>query len=528
MPRRARQRDPAADPQRVDVDERELVRVGEGDGDDARRARRPRRPRACCRPRTTRPAGSADGTGERAGSAAGGYARGSSSEPHAGEQRGGEERDEAAAHGRAVWPVRLPRSSRSPRHALRRRSRSPPASCSTRRGEALGTPRPPLVFDVDRARDARRGSLLAVVVLARRSRSCRGSRALPPAAFAAALLGLALAVRLAVGATRFGPEGWDDPFNESFDAKNEYVPALPGLDAVGVRLLPRPLRRARSPRCPVHAAGHPPGLLLVLHWLGLDTPGAAAALVIASARSPSRRPTSLARSVLDEERARIAGAAQRVRVRDDALRRDDRPTSLYAALGAGAAALLLARAASRGAARARRRELLLLRGARGRRVGGARSAPPAAHACGIAARLRRRARRVLRGALRRSPASSCGTSSPRPRRSTASRSRALRPYAFWLFGSPAAFLAFLGLPITWYAARALGERHPAAVALAIVIVIRAVGGFTKAETERIWLMYVPLACVAAAAVAAAAAPAARPRTSVHADLGVELLFGTVW
>ena len=35
-------------------------------------------------------------------------------------------------------------------------------------------------------------------------------------------------VRLAVGAVRFGPEGWDEPWNESFNAKNEYVPALPG------------------------------------------------------------------------------------------------------------------------------------------------------------------------------------------------------------------------------------------------------------------------------------------------------------
>jgi hypothetical protein len=104
----------------------------------------------------------------------------------------------------------------------------------------------------------------------------------------------------------------------------------------------------------------------------------------------------------------------------------------------------------------------------------------------------------------------------------------LRPYAFWLFGSPAAFLAFAGLPLTWFAARALGRRHPAAVALAIVIVISAVGGFTKAETERIWLMYVPPLCIAAAA-----ALPERRLTLVLALLAaqsllVELLFGTVW
>ena len=36
-------------------------------------------------------------------------------------------------------------------------------------------------------------------------------------------------------------------------------------------------------------------------------------------------------------------------------------------------------------------------------------------------------------------------------------------------------------------------------ALAVIVVVSAVAGFTKAETERIWLPYVPLACAAAAA-----------------------------
>ena len=104
----------------------------------------------------------------------------------------------------------------------------------------------------------------------------------------------------------------------------------------------------------------------------------------------------------------------------------------------------------------------------------------------------------------------------------------LRPYEFWVFGSPAAFLAFLGLPIAWYAAKAAGERHPAAVALAVVIVISAVGGFTKAETERIWLMYVPLACVAAAAVLPPRHVKLVLALLAVQTLAVELLFGTVW
>ena len=42
------------------------------------------------------------------------------------------------------------------------------------------------------------------------------------------------------------------------------------------------------------------------------------------------------------------------------------------------------------------------------------------------------------------------------------------------------------------------RRHPAALALGGVLLVAAVLGFTKAEVERIWLMFVPLAAVAAA------------------------------
>jgi hypothetical protein len=103
-----------------------------------------------------------------------------------------------------------------------------------------------------------------------------------------------------------------------------------------------------------------------------------------------------------------------------------------------------------------------------------------------------------------------------------------RPYAFWLFGSPAAFLAFMGLPITWYFVRAAAERDVAALALVAVILISAVGGFTKAETERIWLMYLPLACIAAAAVLPPRRLALVLGLLAAQSLAVELIFGTVW
>jgi hypothetical protein len=104
----------------------------------------------------------------------------------------------------------------------------------------------------------------------------------------------------------------------------------------------------------------------------------------------------------------------------------------------------------------------------------------------------------------------------------------LRPYAFWVFGSPAAFLAFAGLPITWYAAKALGRRHPVAVALGVVILVSAIGGFTKAETERIWLMYVPPLCVAAAAVLPERRLALVLGVLAAQSVLVEVVFGTVW
>jgi hypothetical protein len=61
-----------------------------------------------------------------------------------------------------------------------------------------------------------------------------------------------------------------------------------------------------------------------------------------------------------------------------------------------------------------------------------------------------------------------------------------------------------------------------------VLLIAAVMGFTKAETERIWLFLVPLACVAAASVL----PARHLRwllalLAVQA-FAVELLFFTIW
>ena len=104
----------------------------------------------------------------------------------------------------------------------------------------------------------------------------------------------------------------------------------------------------------------------------------------------------------------------------------------------------------------------------------------------------------------------------------------IRPYGFWVLGSPVAWGVMTGPPILAAALSGLAALRPAAIALAIVVTVAALGGFSKAETERIWLFLVPLACVAAA-----------PHVDVNRlrlvlaalaiqIIAVELLFETVW
>ena len=79
------------------------------------------------------------------------------------------------------------------------------------------------------------------------------------------------------------------------------------------------------------------------------------------------------------------------------------------------------------------------------------------------------------------------------------------------------------------AATGARRRRPAAMAVLGVVAIAALSGYSKAETERIWLPFAPLACVAAA-------EAGLGRGRLRAVLGlllaqalaIELLFNTVW
>jgi hypothetical protein len=86
----------------------------------------------------------------------------------------------------------------------------------------------------------------------------------------------------------------------------------------------------------------------------------------------------------------------------------------------------------------------------------------------------------------------------------------------------------LGLPFAAGVLLAARRAAPAGLAVAAVVGVASVAGFTKAETERIWLIFVPLACVAAAE----ALPAGRVRL-LAAALAAQAfvtaaLFATIW
>ncbi|MBA2505390.1 MAG: hypothetical protein H0V29_05525, partial [Thermoleophilaceae bacterium] len=341
---------------------------------------------------------------------------------------------------------------------------------------------------------------------------------------------LALALRLALGVARAGPDGLHQVFGDSWEAGNEYLPSLPAVEVGGLGWF---LDRFAElvPVLPVHSAGHPPGIFVVLHTLGISSSEGMAALVIAASALTAPLTFALARTQLEERPARVAAvlfAFAPVAVLYGAASAD----ALFAAVSTAAAALLLAKPLLARAAGTVALAVasffnwaLLGIGAWVVFVAwareGLRRALLLGAACGVVLVA------FYAGLYAVSGFDPLGTVNATGEVYRVSLAR-IRPYEFWLFGSPTAFLVALGLPITWYAARAASERQATALALAALLIISAVLGFTKAETERIYLFMVPLACVAAAAVI--------PRERLEPvlwllaaqALGAELLFATVW
>src|ERR687895_2614539 len=386
--------------------------------------------------------------------------------------------------------------------------------------------------------------------------------AVRPWAFAAATLALGLALRLVLGSARAGVDGlWAVYEIGNHEAANEYLPALPALDFGTLFFLDTFAEVGTS--LPVHAIGHPPGLLLTLHWLGIDGAPGMAALTIGAGALAVPLTYALARELLDEDRAR--GAVLLYVFAPSALLYGATSADALYATVALAAAVPLAIAARPAAARGALPSgatagTLPSRAAAGALPSGAAAGalPSGAAALAVAsffsyanlaigawatllAAQRAGLRRAIRvalvcgGVLAASyallhlatgydPVGVLQATESVYREGIASR----RPYGFWLFGSPVAFLCALGLPIAWFALRSAGARHAPAVALVAVVIVAAVLGFSKAETERIYQFLVPLACVSAAAsLPARWLPLTLGALAVQA-LAIELLLYTVW
>ena len=397
------------------------------------------------------------------------------------------------------------------------------------RGLDLGAPLPPFLAswhpDFDLTALPAAVVLLAGVVLAPRL-LCPS---VPPAAFAAATLLVALVLRLALAGARDGAASWYAVFGDHGEGKNEYRPALAAL-AHGPRWF---LDRFAElvPALPVHAAGHPPGLLLAMHVLDIDSAAGLAALTIAVGVLVVPLTYGLGQQLLAEPAGRVA-ALLVIFAPSALLYGATSADALFATIGLAAASALVARRAPVRAVGALLLAIasffsyaLLAVGAWATlavaRREGIRSAAVLGLACALAltafyAALYAASGFDVVGALAATD-QVYGHSIAR-----------LRPYAYWVFGSPAAFLVALGLPVAWYAVRALAARQTVALALGAVILAAAVLGFSKAETERIWLFLVPLACVAAAGVLPARRlPPVLALLAVQA-LAAELFLGTIW
>jgi hypothetical protein len=351
---------------------------------------------------------------------------------------------------------------------------------------------------------------------------------LRPAAFVAALWGLALVLGLALNVARLGPAGWSAVFDlrRGGEAVNEYLPGLPAI-GYGVRFY---LDRFAElvPSQPVNVAGHPPGPLLLVHALGIRSAAGLAALCIGAGSLTAPLTYALARALQPERTARIAGllvAFSPIVLLDGVTSFD----YVFAALGTGAAALLVRRRVVTGAAALAVATLfswallgvaawatLVIAIRHGPRAGLVLALACGAAIVGLAA--------VMAGVWGYDPIGTLRATAAVYDHSIAS----MRPYRYWVFGSVVAWGVMLGPPIAAAALRGAVRRDAAALSLLAILAVAAIAGFTKAETERIWLFLVPFACSAAAPLVANRA--LRPILAALAvqALVVQALFATVW
>ena len=349
--------------------------------------------------------------------------------------------------------------------------------------------------------------------------------------FLAGVFLIALAARLGLSLLRDGADGWYAVFGTDPEAGNEYLPALPAVDSLGLHaFLDRFAELA--PTLPIHPSAHPPGTLVLLDLTGIDSARPFAALVIVVGTAAAPLTYVLARRVgIEEDRSRAAAiliAFSPAALLYGVLSTD----AMFATLGliaacllvgsgllswtCGAVALALASFFSWAllALGAFAAIFQLLRRGLGSAVGMALVAGLVL--AGFYA--------ALYGAWGFDPLGSVRAAGDAYDLGIANA----RPYLYWLFGSPVAFAVALGLPTAWFAARALGTGNEVAVGLAVIVVVSVAVGLTKAETERIWLFMGPLAAVAAATLVPLRRMPLIVGLLVAQALATQILLDTIW
>ncbi len=396
----------------------------------------------------------------------------------------------------------------------------------------LGTPLPPFLMSWSpHVRWPALAGMFVALVVARCAPWAMG-RLRSRAAFASLSYAATLTVGLSVNAARRGTAGWSHVFDlsgrGSFEASREYLPALKWMESGAadyVRHFPEIL-----PYLPTHTKGNPPGPLVAMHVLSITSAGRLTAVCVLVGALVAPLTYQLGRELGDERRGRQAGALVALSP-STVLFGVTSVDFVFAAFAAGVACLLLGR-----------RPAVVAAGCLAAGIAAFFSwvllAIPVWAAVAVLRRDGLRAGVVLGAAALSGvilvtlalvavwgydPVSILRTAN----RIYGGGAAAHRPYAFWVIGSPAAWLAMLGAPVTWLALRGLARGEPAAVGLAAVVAISALAGFTKAETERIWLPYVPLACVSAAGQPVRRLGLILGALALQAVV-IEVLFGTVW
>jgi hypothetical protein len=341
---------------------------------------------------------------------------------------------------------------------------------------------------------------------------------------------LALAIQAVANIGRHGPSELVRPLTGRI-GENDALASLHLFTDHPVGFLQLFASRVRDLGLPIHVMGHPPGstaLTGVLAAAGLPGPWPAAATILLVGALGAPLVLLLGRTLLDEREARIATLVWML-APSVVLESTTSFDAVYATVGTGTALLVVRRRRAAAAAAAVGCSFLsyALLGALVWSLAVLTVRRSARHAASLAALIA-----CTAGVVYAVLALLTGYDAVEAFRATGyaydhgvSRHR---PWSYWVVGDLVAFLVALGPLVALAFARELSARSRIALVTLVVIGIAALGGFSKAEVERIWLFAVPF-------VAISAAPSLRrgdPRLLLGAlalqTALVEIAVGTTW